>query len=53
MPHLTLIQAETEDAWHEHKTLQQLKTEAAQLVARVQVREFLQTPAAIDLPHAA
>ncbi|MFC9821401.1 hypothetical protein ACFWG6_30975 [Streptomyces erythrochromogenes] len=53
MTDLTLIAAEAEDAWHEHKTLQQLKAEAAQLVARIQVREFLQTPAAIDLPHAA
>ncbi|WP_327738429.1 hypothetical protein OG749_36205 [Streptomyces nojiriensis] len=53
MSHLTLIQAETEDAWHEHITLQDLKAQAAQLAARVQVREFLQTPAAIDLPMAA
>ncbi|MEU6397855.1 hypothetical protein ABZ867_12845 [Streptomyces cinnamoneus] len=53
MTHLTLIQAEIDDAWYERKTLQQLKAEAAELVARVQVREFLQTSAAIDLPHAA
>lgn len=53
MSHLTLIQAESEDAWYEHKTLQQLKADVAQLVALVQVREFLRTPAAIDLPHAA
>lgn len=53
MTHLTLIQAEIDDAWYEHKTLLQLKAEVAQLAARVQVREFLQTPAAIDLPQAA
>lgn len=53
MTDLTLIADEAEDAWREHKTLQQLKADAAELVARIQVREFLQTPAAIDLPHAA
>ncbi|MCX5407485.1 hypothetical protein OHA37_26930 [Streptomyces sp. NBC_00335] len=53
MSHLTLIQAETEDAWYEHKTLQQLTAEAAQLVAVVQVHEFLQTSADLDLPYAA
>ena len=53
MTHLTLIQAEADDAWYEHATLQRLKEQAVAIEARIQVIEFRQTPAALDLPDAA
>ncbi|MFJ3200987.1 hypothetical protein [Streptomyces sp. NPDC086989] len=51
MTHLTLIQAETEEAWYERDNLQTLKAKAAELEARIEVIEFKQT--VFDPPQAA
>jgi hypothetical protein len=53
MTPLTLIQAQTEDAWHERDNLQTLKAKTTELEARIEIIEFRQTPAGIDQPQAA
>jgi hypothetical protein len=53
MNDLTLLNAQTDDAWRDRETLDRLKAAAVDLEARIQVIEFRQTSTAIDPPHAA
>lgn len=53
MNDLTLLDAQTDDAWRDRETLDRLKAAAVDLEARIQVIEFRQTPDAHDLPAAA